>query len=206
MKKIKTPAFIICLLIAVSANMNAQNLKDILNSSTVKNAVTSVTGGSKLSIENLTGTWTYVKLAVQLEGDNALKNIAGSVATSELENRLKDYCAKAGIIEGVFNYQFNQDNSFSSQLKGKSLKGKYTINEENKTVELVYGSLGKVKLNTLTAHVVISGNELKLLFDADKLLKFVSTVATVSNNSSLQALSKVANQYNGMKLGFDLKK
>lgn len=50
--------------------------------------------------------------AIQLEGDNALKNVAASVASSEMEKKLKDYCAKIGIIEGAFNYTFNTDSTF----------------------------------------------------------------------------------------------
>ena len=57
-----------------SGNMKGQSLKDILNSSAVKNAVTSVTGGKAVTFENLQGTWMYVNPALQLEGDNALKN------------------------------------------------------------------------------------------------------------------------------------
>ena len=63
----------ICILLSVSGQAYGQSLKDLLNSSTVKDAVTSVTGGKKLTVENLQGTWTYTNPAVQLEGDNALK-------------------------------------------------------------------------------------------------------------------------------------
>lgn len=65
---------------------------------------------------------------------------------------------------------------------------------------------GSQKFNQLTAHVVMQNNEMSLLFDADKLLKFLSTVATLTNSSSLKAISKLANEYDGMLLGFELKK
>lgn len=87
----------ISILLSVSGQAYGQSLKDLLNSSAVKDAVTSVTGGKKLTVENLAGTWTYTNPAVQLEGDNALKNVAGSVAAGELEKKLKTYCAKVGI-------------------------------------------------------------------------------------------------------------
>ena len=196
----------VCSLLSVSGQAYGQSLKDLLNSSTVKDAVTSVTGGKKLTVQNLEGTWTYVNPAVQLEGDNALKNVAGSVAAGELEKKLKTYCAKVGIIEGMFNYVFNSDSTFTNALKKKTLKGTYSINQDEKTVELKYALGGKLKVMTLTAHVVISGDELSLLFNADKLLDFLTKVSSIFDNSTLKLVNKLASEYDGMLLGFELKK
>ena len=104
----------------IPGNMKGQSLKDILNSSAVKNAVTSVTGGKAVTFENLQGTWMYVNPALRLEGDNALKNVAGSLAATEAEKKMKEYCEKVGIVEGVFNYVFNSDSTFTSALKGEA--------------------------------------------------------------------------------------
>ena len=82
----------ICILLFVSGQAYGQSLKDLLNSSTVKDAVTSVTGGKKLDSRELAGTWTYTNPAVQLEGDNALKNVAGSVAAGELRKAENVLC------------------------------------------------------------------------------------------------------------------
>ena len=68
-----------------AASAQAQSLKDILNSETVKKVVSSVTGGQSVTATSLQGTWTYVDPAVQLGSDNALKQIAGAAATTELE-------------------------------------------------------------------------------------------------------------------------
>lgn len=196
----------ISILLSVSGQAYGQSLKDILKSSAVKDAVTSITGGKKLTVENLQGTWTYTNPAVQLEGDNALKNVAGSVAAGELEKKLKIYCAKAGIVEGMFNYVFNSDSTFTNALKRKNLKGTFFVNPDEKTVELKYALGGKLKVTTLTAHVVISGNELSLLFNADKLLAFLSKVSSLSDNSTMQLVNKLTSEYSGMMLGFELKK
>ena len=81
----------------------------------------------------------YVNPALQLEGDNALKNVAGSLAATEAEKKMKEYCAKVGIVEGVFNYVFNSDSTFTSALKRGSLKGTYSVSPEDKTVTLYGG-------------------------------------------------------------------
>lgn len=194
------------ILLTASSEAYGQSWKDILNSSAVKDAVTSVTGGQKLTTKNLEGTWTYVNPAVQLEGDNALKNVAASVAAGEMEKKLKQYCAKVGIIEGMFNYAFNSDSTFSNALKKKTLKGTYTLNADEKTIDLHYALGGKLKVTTLTAHVVIAGDQLSLQFNADKLLDFLGKISAVSNNSTLKAVNSLASQYDGMMLGFELKK
>lgn len=206
MKRVWIIMVAVCSLLSVSGQAYGQSLKDLLNSSTVKDAVTSVTGGKKLTVENLAGTWTYTNPAVQMEGDNALKNVAGSVAAGELEKKLKTYCAKVGIVEGMFNYVFKSDSTFTNALKKKTLKGTYSVNPEEGTVELKYALGGKLKITTLTAHVVIAGDQLSLLFNADKLLDFLTKISSISDNSTLKMVNKLASEYDGMMLGFDLKK
>ena len=207
MKKLLCMWMAVCGLLLIPGNMKGQSLKDILNSSAVKNAVTSVTGGKAVTFENLQGTWMYVNPALQLEGDNALKNVAGSLAATEAEKKMEEYCAKVGIVEGVLNYVFNSDSTFTSALTRGSLKGTYSVSPEDKTVTLRYTvDNKKLTVSTLTAHVVLSGNELTLLFNADKLLKFLSTVSSISSNTTLKAINKLASEYDGMMLGFDLKK
>lgn len=199
---------VLAILLLGSGEMYGQSWKDIFNSTAVKNAVTAVTGGKKLTVENLQGTWTYVNPALQLEGDNALKNVAASVAATEAEKKMKEYCAKVGIIEGIFNYSFQSDSTFTNTLKKGTLNGTYTLDTENKILSLNY-TLGKKKkrtLTTLTAQVVVTNDQLTLLFNADKLLKFLSMVSSVSNSSTLKTINKLAEQYDGMLLGFDLQK
>lgn len=199
---------VLAILLLGSGEMYGQSWKDIFNSTAVKNAVTAVTGGKKLTVENLQGTWTYVNPALQLEGDNALKNVAASVAATEAEKKMKEYCAKVGIVEGIFNYSFQNDSTFTNTLKKGTLNGTYTLDTENKILSLNY-TLGKKKkrtLTTLTAQVVVTNDQLTLLFNADKLLKFLSMVSSVSNSSTLKTINKLAEQYDGMLLGFDLQK
>ena len=71
---------------------------------------------------------------------------------------------------------------------------------------LHYGKIGKSKLTTMTAYVVVTNDQLSLLFNADKLLDFLTKLSAVSKNTTLQALNKLASQYDGMMMGFELKK
>ena len=190
-----------------ATSAQAQSWKDILKSETVQKVVSSVTGGQSVTVASLQGTWTYVDPAVQLGSDNTLKQIAGSAATTELEKKLKEQCAKVGIVEGVFNYTFHEDSPFTSALKKGSLKGTYSVNEADKTIAFTYtAGTSDRAIYTLTASTVLAGDNLTLLFNADKLLTFLTKVASLTSNSTFQSLSQLAEQYDGLMLGFDLKK
>ena len=146
------------------------------DSAAVKDAVTAVTGGKKLTVENLSGTWTYVNPAIQLEGDNALKNVAASVDSSEMEKKLKEYCAKVGIIEGAFNYTFNTDSTFTSVLKGRTLKGTYSFNPDDRRWTCILARSANRNWTTMTAHVVVTTTN-SFALHADKLLDFLTKLS-----------------------------
>lgn len=205
MKKFRVCLLLLGMVCLGCGAASAQSLKDILNSGTLKDVVTSVTGGKKPTAENIAGTWVYTGPALQLKGDNAFKNIAGSVGTAEAEKKIKEYCAKIGIEEGMFDYAFEADGTFTSQLKRAKLKGTYAVDAEAKTLELNY-TVGKKKLLALTADVLLTNKQLTLLFHADKLLDFLEKVSSVSDNAAFQAVNKLASQYDGLMLGFDLQK
>ena len=192
-------------LVLGAAEGQAQSLKDLLNSQVVKDVVTSVTGGRKLTAANLTGTWRYVNPALQLKHDGALMNVAGTAATSELEGKLKDFLARAGVQEGLFGYVFAEDSTFTSDLKGMKLKGTYEAHEAEGTVTLRY-KVAKWDALSLTADVVLTGERLTLLFEADKLLDFLAKVSSISGGTVMQAVNKLATTYEGLMLGFDLEK
>ncbi|MDO4756576.1 MAG: DUF4923 family protein, partial [Parabacteroides sp.] len=48
--------------------------------------------------------------------------------------------------------------------------------------------------------------QLTLLFEADKLLDFLAKLSSLSGSATLQSITKLTNQYDGVSLGFELKK
>ena len=58
---------------------------------------------------------------------------------------------------------------------------------------------------TMTADAILAGDELTLLFNADKLLSFLGTVSSITGSSTLQAINKLASEYDGMQVGFQLR-
>lgn len=56
MKKKLVFGVAVCGILSVSDSAYGQSIKDILNSAAVKDAVTTVSGGKKLTVEKLAGT------------------------------------------------------------------------------------------------------------------------------------------------------
>ena len=68
------------------------------------------------------------------------------------------------------------------------------------------GSLKFMKLIPLNAKINCTSANMDLLFNSDKLLKLITLISSKSNNSTLKTIGSLANSYDGMMLGFTLKK
>ena len=189
------------------ANADAQSLKDILNkaanSSTVTDILEGVTG-IKLSQGDIKGTWTYTGSAVKLESSELIKSATASVAATQIEKKVDEYLGKIGLKGGAFSFTFNEDNTFSTTVKGKTFKGAYSLSEDGTTINMRYGkNLGSTGI---TATASISNSTLELLFKADKLLELIGKLTATSNNTTLKTIGTLAGQYDGMKIGLELQK
>lgn len=187
----------IALLCAVAVQADAQSLKDILS------GVAKAVVGDKATTEtSLIGTWEYVGPDCQLQGDNVLTNIGGEAAGAEVGKKMESIYKKAGL--NTIQYTFNEDNTCSYTIKGRTVEGTYEFDAEAKTVTI---QTGKLKVKT-TAHVVTLGSNMSFVFDADKILSVVKTITGAASklNSSASTINKLAENFNGLMIGFELKK
>ena len=208
MKIIFRIIFASIMMCGLCGSVEAQTLKDLLKkaagSSAVQEVVESVTGISLQA--DIKGTWDYSGIAVKLVSEDLLKSAAAGVAAGQVEDKLDGYVQKIGIKPGAFGFTFSDDNTFTTTFKGKNIPGTYTLDEQAKTLTLTYGKTSFMKGFTMTATVNITTSQLDLMFNADKLLDFIGKVSATSKNTTLSAISAVAEQYDGMKLGFELTK
>ena len=188
---------IIALLCAVSVQGNAQSLKDILS-----DVAKAVVGDKATTQASLIGTWNYVGPDCQLKGDDILKNIGGETAGEEVEKKMAPIYEKAGL--NTIQYTFNEDKTCSYTIKGKKVEGTYEFDAEAKTVTIKAGKLG---IKT-TAHIVTLGSNMSFVYDADKILSVVKTLTGAASglNASASTVNKLLEQFNGMMVGFELKK
>ena len=185
----------LCLLI-VASPAKAQSLEDLVNKA--KDVVQTVTGQGRV---DMVGTWIYSGPAIELKSDNALSKAGGSLASNAIEKKINETLAKAGIKPGNTKFTFAQDSTFTISWSGKQKQGTYSYDASTKKMALTFH-----KLATFHTTVKATSSELDLLYDADKLFNLITTLTSKSNNAQLKSLTSLAKNYNGMQMGFALKK
>ena len=63
-----------------------------------------------------------------------------------------------------------------------------------------------MKLIPLNAKVNCTSTNMDLLFNSDKLLKLITLLSSKSNSTTLKTIGSLADNYDGMMLGFSLEK
>lgn len=194
-----------------TANANSQQTTEVDQKpalgngggSFLENLLGNVLGSSKkLSKESILGTWNFQGSACVFETENLLMKAGGELAAAKLEEKVNAAMQRVGIKPGSCSYTFNEDGTFNSVMLGRTLKGTYKLDAENKKITMFY--LGGIMQST--AQVVLVNNKLSLLYDSDKLLKVVNTVSALSGSTAVKALAQILNAYDGMLIGMELSK
>ncbi|MEG1562995.1 MAG: DUF4923 family protein [Bacteroides sp.] len=192
-----TAAFMCCLLGA--GNIQAQSVSDWFSKENLDKVVNAVTG--KTNKVEMTGTWNYTGTACEFETENLLKKAGGALAASAVETQLDEQCAKIGMMPGKFSFTFNADSTFVNKYGKKQYKGTYSYNAATQKVHLKYAFLIGFHAKT-----EISAKDMNLLFNADALLKMLTFFGSKSSSTMIKTASELGKQYDGMLLGFELKK
>ncbi len=168
-------------------------------------AINSLLGGG-FSVQKVVGTWTYSEAAVALQSDNLLSQAGGALASETLAEKIDNVLAKAGIKEGIFTLTFADGGKFTAQVGSRKVGGTYVVNEQNKTLQLSFNIVAGIPAASFTANVDLTGNQMSLLFKADKLLQIVQAISGYSNNATLSTISTLASAYDGVQVGFKMTK
>lgn len=206
--KLILKSIIIIAAICFAGNIaSAQTLNDILgkvvNNSTVSDIVEKVTGVDLLK-GDINGTWNYAGSAVKLESEDLVKSATAGIAATQIEKKLDEFLVKTGLEAGTFSFTFKEDNTFYTTFKEKDFNGTYTLSEDGKTINLKYGK--SLSSTGITATAQINAETFELLFKADKFLDLIQKLTDNTTNATLKTLGTLAGQYDGMKIGIELKK
>lgn len=173
----------------------------LLSSTTGSNLVGTLLSsilGNTTSQQTLVGTWTYSGPKIVFESENILSSLGGQVVSSNLESKLGTQLGKMGLTAGKSVLTLNADGSCTFSLSNKTLSGTYVYDASTNKLTLT----GIFGLGQMTSTVSVQGNQLYMLFDADKLLN----VATSLSSNSTSTLSSLIKNYTGLKLGWSMTK
>lgn len=186
----------VLVMFAVSVNTDAQDLKSILTG-----VAKAVVGDKATTASSIIGTWTYAAPECQFKSENLLSKAGGEVAAKEVEEKMQTVYDKIGM--SGCQYTFNEDGTYSYTIKNRTINGTYTFNDTDKTVIMK----GKLGIKTV-AYVTVTGNDMSLVFNADKLMSVLKTITGAASkvNSTAATINSVADTYDGLMLGFELKK
>lgn len=156
--------------------------------------------GNTTTKNSVIGTWTYSKPKIAFESQNILAQIGSSVASSKIESTLEKQLSKLGFQAGKTSITFNSDGSCALVRNGKSFPGTYTYDTSSRIMTIT-GAFG---VATIKPTVSVMVNELYMMFDADKLMNVMNTLASATSYTS--TLSSLLGNYNGLKLGLTMTK
>lgn len=180
----------------VGMSASAQDLKSILT------GVAKAVAGDKLTTaQTIIGTWSFVGPDCRFESDKLLTQAGGEAAAVQIEKKLATVYDKLELTG--CQYVFNSDGTYSFVHGSRFSEGTYTFDAETKTITMT------TKLGiSIKAHVTVIDTSMSLLFNADKLLTVLKTLMGVAEkiNNTASTISSLAKNYDGLLLGFELKK
>ena len=145
-------------------------------------------------------TWKYSKPGCAFTSENLLAKAGGEIAANKVEEKLSTYYNKFGFNSSNTQFTFTTDGNFSAQIDGKPWQGTYTFDEKTHAIQL------KGLLLSASGYATKTTNGISLLFDQKKLLNLIKALSAFKGSSTLSAVGSIANNYDGMQVGFEMTK
>lgn len=166
----------------------------------INGILNNVIGSGTFKKEDLCHTWKYSKPGCAFTSENLLAKAGGEIAASKIEDKLATYYNKFGFKSSNTYFTFNTDGTFAAKIDGKSWSGTYTFDEKTHAINM------KGLILSMSGFATKTTKGISLLFEQKKLLNLIKTLSAFSGNSSLSAIGSIANNYDGIRVGFELTK
>lgn len=168
--------------------------------SIINGILNNVIGSGTFKQADLCHTWKYSKPGCAFTSENLLAKAGGEIAASKVEDKLEGYYKKFGFSSSNTYFTFNTDGTFSAKIDGKAWNGNYTFDEKTHAIQL------KGLLLSASGYATKTTNGISLLFDQKKLLNLIKALSAFKGSSTLSAVGSIANNYDGMQVGFEMTK
>lgn len=177
------------------------NSSSSAGSSIINGILNNVIGSGTFSKQDLCAhTWKYSKPGCAFTSENLLAKAGGEIAANKVEEKLSEYYSKFGFSGSNTYFTFKTDGTFAAKIDGKSWQGNYTFDEKTHAIQL------KGLLLSMSGYATKTTNGISLLFDQKKLLNLIKTMGALKGSSTLSAIGTIANNYDGMRVGFEMSK
>lgn len=177
------------------------NSSSSAGSSIINGILNNVIGSGTFSKQDLCAhTWKYSKPGCAFTSENLLAQAGGEIAANKVEEKLSEYYSKFGFSSSNTYFTFKTDGTFAAKIDGKSWQGNYTFDEKTHAIQM------KGLILSMSGYATKTANGISLLFDQKKLLNLIKTIGSLKGSSTLSALGTIANNYDGMRVGFEMTK
>lgn len=172
-------------------------------SSIINGILNNVIGSATFSQADLCAhTWKYSKPGCAFTSENLLAKAGGEIAASKIEEDLSKYYNKFGFSQSNTYFAFKTDGTFAAKIDGKSWNGTYTFDEKTHAIQL------KGLLLSASGFATRTTNGISLLFEQKKLLTLVKTLSklNLTGSTTMSAVSSIVDNYDGVRIGFEMTK
>lgn len=177
------------------------NSSSSAGSSIINGILNNVIGSGTFSKQDLCAhIWKYSKPGCAFTSENLLAKAGGEIAANKVEEKLGEYYSKFGFSGSNTYFTFKTDGTFAAKIDGKSWQGNYTFDEKTHAIQM------KGLLLSMSGYATKTTNGISLLFDQTKLLNLIKTMGALKGSSTLSAIGTIANNYDGMRVGFEMTK
>ena len=177
------------------------NSSSSAGSSIINGILNNVIGSGTFSKQDLCAhTWKYSKPGCAFTSENLLAKAGGEIAANKVEEKLGEYYSKFGFSGSNTYFTFKTDGTFAAKIDGKSWQGNYTFDEKTHAIQM------KGLLLSMSGYATKTTNGISLLFAQTKLLNLIKTMGALKGSSTLSAIGTIANNYDGMRVGFEMTK
>ena len=177
------------------------NSSSSAGSSIINGILNNVIGSGTFSKQDLCAhTWKYRKPGCAFTSENLLAQAGGEIAANKVEEKLSEYYSKFGFSSSNTYFTFKTDGTFAAKIDGKSWQGNYTFDEKTHAIQM------KGLLLSMSGYATKTTNGISLLFDQTKLLNLIKTMGALKGSSTLSVIGTIANNYDGMRVGFEMTK
>ena len=172
-------------------------------SSIINGILNKVIGSATFSQADLCAhTWKYSKPGCAFTSENLLAKAGGEIAASKVEEDLSKYYSKFGFSKSNTYFTFKTDGTFAAKIDGKSWNGTYTFDEKTHAIQL------KGLLLSASGFATRTANGISLLFEQKKLLTLIKTLSklNLTGSTTMSAVSSIVDNYDGVRIGFEMTK